>query len=121
MLTMTPPTVAHQRKSYSVDGVTLFMTWHFSERGEGWRIDVLDENEDPIIMGRRLSPGWNPFIRVKDNRMPPGEFYVRSPFDPIGRTGFDNGAALVYFTRAEADALGDIANPENYADFEATP
>ena len=106
MITLTPPTAAHQQKTFLIDGVTLIMTWHYLIRDESWRIDVADDNEDAIILGQRLCAGWNPFLRVKDERMPPGEFYVSAPAEPIGEDGFSEGATLVYFSREEADEIG---------------
>jgi hypothetical protein len=58
----------------------------------------------------RLTPGWNPLLRSKDARLPPGEFYVDSTIDPAGRDGFINGdARFVYFSPAEVAEFGDTA------------
>jgi hypothetical protein len=96
------PDNPHRREKIPVDGVTLFWIFNYEARSESWYIDVLDSDEQPIIRGKRLTPGWNPLMRRKSEALPKGTFYVYSTLDPIGRDGFASGdAQFVYFDEAE--------------------
>jgi hypothetical protein len=92
----------HYKRRENIAGTEYVLVIDYRTRQQGWFLEIQDQDEDPIRRGMRLTPGWNPLFRAKDERLPPGEFYLSSTLDPITRDGFVNGDALfVYFTPAE--------------------
>lgn len=43
---------------------TYQLTFTWRERTQGWYLDIHDEDDAPIRLGRRLSPGWGPLLGV---------------------------------------------------------
>lgn len=105
----------HYKQRELIAGVEYVFVLNYYDRQSAWFLDLLDDQEDPIRRGMRLTPGWNPLLRSKDTRLPPGELYVFSTIDPIAREGFNTGdAQLVYFTPAEVaefTATADSTQP----------
>jgi hypothetical protein len=92
----------------TIEGTQYRFTFDYYPRLESWFLSIADSEGDPIATGRKLSPGWNPLIRDKDERLPDGAFYLSSTVDPVGRDGFDDGSAsLVYFSADEVDEFAD--------------
>ena len=83
--------------SYSVvlDGVTYQIRMVYRERRRSWYVDIRDQDGDPIVLGRRLSPHWSPDKDVSVDG-PAGLLVAIGP-EPYGRHGVD----LWYYTTEE--------------------
>lgn len=44
--------------SISLQGVSLIFRFTYSDRSEAYFIDLLDQDNNPIVMGERLVPGY---------------------------------------------------------------
>ncbi len=121
MQTIPVPDDPHRRVRVAIDGVAYFWAFNFEARSGHWYVDVLDALESPILLGARLTPGWNPLMRTKDERLPAGTFWVQSTLDLIGRDGFTSGdASFVYYDEDETATNAAVIQPEVVL-FEVTP
>ncbi|HSH00106.1 MAG TPA: hypothetical protein VLB27_08655 [candidate division Zixibacteria bacterium] len=67
-------------------------------------MDLLDANDNPIAVGRRLSPGMTP-IPAGITGGPRGTFYVDGKLDPYSREDLGQSLNLIYVTEAEIAAI----------------
>lgn len=83
-----------------LEGRDYILRYRWSERRAGWYIDLLTEDGEPIMLGRRLCPRERPLEGVADDRAPPGVLVVTGP-DAYFRD--DLGASLLLmYVEAEA-------------------
>lgn len=79
----------------------LRLTWR--ERCRSWYVDLLDaETEDPILVGRRLQPGFVPW-RAERAGMPDGVLYVRG-VDGYQRGDLGTSLQLLFYEDDELPA-----------------
>lgn len=81
----------------ALEGVQYEVRFVYRERTASWYFDLHDEQGEPIVLGRRLSPGWSPALGVTSG--PPGAFYVFGK-DPYDRHELE----LWYLSAAELEA-----------------
>lgn len=63
---------ASSRQTVALDGVNYILDLRWSERANGWFLDLYDDAEDPIRQGIRLVADW-PLLRlIADERAPRG-------------------------------------------------
>lgn len=90
--------------SIALEGVQYEVRLVWRARTGSWYLDLRDEQGEPIVLGRRLSPSWSPALGVTEG--PPGTFYVfgRDPYDRFE-------LELWYFDSAElAEAVTPAAD-----------
>lgn len=88
-----------QRYSVALDGVQYGVRLVYRERTASWYLDLRDEQGVPLVLGRRLSPGWSP-VHGMITAGPLGSLFVFGS-DPYDRHEIE----LYYFTAAELAAV----------------
>lgn len=85
-------------QTVTLDGVEYRLRVRWSEPRRAWFADLYDADGQDIEVGRRLSPGYAPFLGQRGRRGPPGLFLVD------GLDGYrqaDLGSALqIYYVEA---------------------
>jgi hypothetical protein len=67
---------AAETQTITLDGGEYRLRVRWSEPMGAWYADLYDANEQPLQVGRRLSPGYAPFL---GHRRPAGIFIVDGP------------------------------------------
>ena len=86
-------------------GATQFrvrFTWR--ERTASWYLDLYDAAEEPLALGRRLSPGWGPLIGLSVPDGPAGFLFVRGP-EPYVREQLGGAVRVIFYTAAALPAV----------------
>ena len=75
----TTPDVAYSQQKTRLDGRDYILRFAYNERTERWYLSILDDQEEPLVMGIKLVANW-PLLRSYqwDERVPPGELMVMS-------------------------------------------
>ncbi len=60
------------RQVVPLDGLNYILDLRWSERANGWFLDLFDDAEDPIRTGIRLVANWNLLRLIADERVPRG-------------------------------------------------
>jgi hypothetical protein len=89
--------------NYTVDVALSGSLYRFSlcwnTRGEFWSLDVLDQDDSPIVAGVKLVADWELLAQFPDTRLPPGLLYCvdlsGQSADP-GATDLGSRVFLVY-------------------------
>ena len=71
-----------------MDGETYSLRVAWNDRLSSWQMDLLDDDGDAILIGRRMVLGFPLLDGVTDPRRPPGALFV---IDPAGRQRTDPG------------------------------
>lgn len=59
-----------------LEGSLYTFRFRFNRRMERWIMDVLDENDLPLILGTPLHIDWDLLRRFQNEGLPPGNFYL---------------------------------------------
>lgn len=111
MLTIKIQSTAHYLDRISIDGVKYLFRFDYYDRTSSWYMSIAASDGNFYATGRKLSVGWNPLVRDKNENLPTGALYLSSTVDPVGRNGFDNeSTSLVYFDADEVEAMGANAD-----------
>ena len=89
------------------DSVYIFRTY-YNTRDKAWYLDLLEQDETPIIYGLKLVINWGLLARYQDDRLPPGELItvdLAGDSNEVDRDNFGDTVRLVYISEAELDAL----------------
>jgi len=109
MITIPIQDTPHHIFRLELEGIELVWRFDYYTRSQDWYLGLYDEDGVAIRTGRRLSPGWNPLLRVKDTRLQAlegGALYFASLLGPPGRDAIADGdAKLVWFDADEVTAL----------------
>jgi len=91
-----------------IDGVTFNIRIHWNEREEAWYFDLLDDENAPIVTGRKMVADWPLLHRSVDARLPAGQFFTidltGNGIDP-GLNDLDDRVVLQYFDAESMAAL----------------
>jgi hypothetical protein len=95
---------------YTLDGVTLTFRFRYNERAGAWFFDVLDEDEDPIIYGRKITVSWPLFgWRELDTRLPGGRLLACDTTDGDTDPLLEDFGTRVVLQYVEAADIADDA------------
>ena len=72
----------------------------FLDRTRAWYIDLLRDDRTPIVIGRRVSPGWGPLFGIPVDEGPDGLVYVRG-IDPYLRADLGSTLLVVFLPRED--------------------
>lgn len=79
-------TLPSQSQTVTLDGVVYQVRVTYRRRLSAWYLDLLTQSGDPLIMGRRLTPGWSPLSgRRAVVGGPDAVLYVSDIADPYRR------------------------------------
>jgi hypothetical protein len=67
---------------YTLDGVEYQFRWSYIERGDRWKLSVLDTDDSAIVEGIACVASFPLFDLLTDSRRPPGELML---FDTQGQ------------------------------------
>lgn len=109
----TFPDLPQHTQTVALDGTQFRLRLTWRRRCRGWYADLYALDETPLLLGRRLCPGWaiNVGLVVEDG--PTGLLLV-SGSDGYAREDLGRSLRITYYTRAElqeADALRAVADP----------
>lgn len=83
---------AAEVQTVTLDGEVFRLRLRWSEVQAAWYMDLYTADEQPVQLGRRLSPGYAP---VLGRRGPKGLFVVDGP-DPYQQSDLGNALLLLY-------------------------
>lgn len=98
----------HFEQQVQLDGLTYNLLIHWNEREEAFYMELLDDDNEPIVSGRKMVADWPMLHRSVDARLPAGELLVvditGNGVDP-GLYDLDKRVVLMYF---DADSMAEI-------------
>lgn len=102
----TRPEDRKQKQRVELDGdiFDLVLTWR--ARVSGWYLDMYRKDGTPIALGRRIEPGWSPFLGSTSPDLPNGGLVVIGP-DDYERTDLGSQLRLVYYSAEEIGFIPD--------------
>jgi hypothetical protein len=94
----------------TIGDVLFFGRLYYRERLNGWYIDLYWPDEEPFVLGRRLTPGYGPFLGLSLPGNLPATLFV------LGRVDYeqeDLGTGLLEAVEVFADELDvvDLTSP----------
>lgn len=92
----TSGTSAARIQTVTLDDGEYRLRLRWNEQRRAWYMDLYDANDQPLQVGRRLSPGWAPLLGL--NR-PAGIFVVDGP-DDAPDTALGGDVLLLYVEEA---------------------
>lgn len=90
------PEAAEQTGTLTLDGVPYRLRLRWQEASYGWYADLFDVEGNVLQAGRRLSPGWSPFLRLPG---PPGAWVVFG-VDDAGQLALSSPALQLAYVEA---------------------
>lgn len=94
------PNLPQHQMTIVIDDLVYLVTFTWRDRSKSWYVDFSNSEGVPLIVGRKLSPGWSPVRGIVVEGMPTGEFYVRgSPGYKM--EDFGTTLRLTYYPRDE--------------------
>ena len=72
-----------QAQTVTLDGVVYRVRVVYRRRLASWYLDLLTQSSEPLIMGRRITPGWSPLAGRRGG--PDAVVYVSDIPDPYRR------------------------------------
>ncbi len=97
----------------TLDGREYSLRFIWNAREESWYFFLADQDESPIVSGRKMVPDWDLLKRVRDERRPPGPILLRDLTGNQRKPGLGdlgNEFQLYYFDQAEIlDLLEEAA------------
>ncbi|MFB6371631.1 MAG: hypothetical protein ABEN55_00615 [Bradymonadaceae bacterium] len=94
----TFPEIPSHTQVVDLDGVEYRLNLLWRQRTSSWYLSLYDVRDNPIAVGRRLSPLFTPLWNILDG--PPGILLVRGPAD-YDRFDLGDTLKLVYVTESE--------------------
>ena len=76
------PSFASQLLSVVLDEIRYKFRFYFNFRQSIWYMDILDDNDEDILIGRKLVPDWSITEQFIIDELPPGELQA---FDTSGQ------------------------------------
>lgn len=96
----TPARVSSSIQTVTLGGVDFRVGLTWRERTGSWYLDLYDAEENPLALGRRLSPGWSPLQGLSVEDGPDGMFMVRGP-EPYLREDLGVSLLVVFYPTSE--------------------
>lgn len=94
------------RQLMTLNEAVVNLRFYYNSRSERWKMDVLDQDNDPIILGRTVNLGLDLLGRFFDERLPDG---FLSTFDLKDRDSepdlenFGSDVLMIFDTEDEED------------------
>lgn len=91
-----------------IDGQIYVFNFHWNSLNEFWVMDIYNRDEEPIIIGIKIVANYPLLYPFAVDGMPEGEIICQNILnedDVIRRFDMSQKFELIYFTRAEVDAL----------------
>lgn len=104
----TFPALPATTQTVTLDGAQYRVRLTWRHRCRAWYMDLLALDETPLVLGRRLSPGWSPNMGMVLDAGPPGLFFVRGS-DDYARADLGTNLVLMYYSQAELQAVAAAA------------
>lgn len=89
-----------QRQRVQLDGVSYIIDLTWRQRQRSWYIDIYDQDEQPIAVGRRIDAGWPPLSGSQNPDLPSGALLARGPSD-YRRVDLGDELRLIYVRENE--------------------
>jgi len=106
----TRPELPAYTQTVDLDGEPYEIRLYWRERLDGWYMDLRTSEEQPIALGRRLSPQSLPMYAETLPDGPPGLFIVRGPPN-YRRKALGKTLLLKYYP---ADEVREVDPPRSY-------
>lgn len=62
--------------SLTLEGVIYFFSFEWNERGQYWSMDILDQDQNHLVAGVRMTVNVDLLGRFKNTSLPPGTFLL---------------------------------------------
>lgn len=104
------PNSSYSEQEVSLSGVKYNFIFRYIGRDQRWRIDIFDNNKDPIIHGIKIMENQDLTGRYNLPSFSNGNLYclrVKQDLTPVSRDNIGLGKAynLLYFSNEEIDTL----------------
>lgn len=67
----------------TLDGTDYILRFAWSQREGGWFLSIFTQDETPLLLSRRLTPGWPLLVNVRAAYRPPGELVLYDSAEPV--------------------------------------
>lgn len=106
-----PNEFAFFRQTTQLDGVEYVLLFQFNQRMCCWYVSIFDEDDEPIVVGRRLNVDVPIGRGVRDDRFPEGRLMTVDQYEDLAAGKADPGFTdlgvrhlLLYFEESEVAA-----------------
>lgn len=104
--TSTDPEVLAYEQYIDIDQRTYLFKFDWNEREEFWFFSMLDHDEDPIVLGRKVVIGIDLLLGVTDARKPAGLLIAADSTGRHQEMGLGTTSVLIsWLDQAELDEL----------------
>lgn len=100
----THPSLPQHTQTVTLDGTQFRLRLTWRHRLRGWYLDLYALDETPLLLARRLCPGWSLNLGLTIEGGPEGVLLVTGP-DDYERGDLGGALLLWYYPRAELQAV----------------
>lgn len=93
-------------QTVALGGVDFRVRCTWRERTRAWYLDLYAADGTPLVVGRRLSPGWAPYAGIQTAGMPDGVVWVRGPND-YARDDLGASLRIAFYGYDELPSVAD--------------
>lgn len=94
------PSLPEHSMSVTLSGQQFVFRFVFRPRCRAWYFDLSLADGTPLVLGRKLRPGWAPLMGLQIPNLPTGLLYVRGP-DAYAQADLGNALRVAYYERDE--------------------
>jgi hypothetical protein len=106
--TSTDPEVFAYRQFVDLEQRTYLFRLDWNERDESWSLSIYDQDEEPLVTGKRVSIGADLMRGEVDNRLPQGILMAVDVTQQHGEAGVSDLGARVKLTYTEVATIEAI-------------
>ena len=90
-------------ETVTLSGAQYVLTWTWMARLCAWYVDLASIDGTAIVTGRRVSPGWFPWLGLRSAALPAGTLAIYGP-DPYAENDLGQTVLPFYLTSAPSVA-----------------
>jgi hypothetical protein len=107
--TSTDPETTAYEQFVDFEGRTYLLKFDYGQRDDAWYLSIYDQDEDPIVCGKRVSIGVSLLRGEVDSRLPRGILMAVDTTEQHGEAGLEDLGARVKLTYCEVETLEEVA------------
>jgi hypothetical protein len=107
--TSVDPEVTAYEQHVDLEGRTYLLKFDYGQRDDSWYLSLYDQDEDPLVCGKRVAIGI-PLLRGEvDSRLPPGILMAVDTTETGQEAGLEDLGARVKLVYLELASLEEVA------------
>lgn len=107
--TSTDPNTTAYEQFVDLEGRTFLLKFDYSSRDDSWYLSIYDQDEDPIVCGKRVRIGVSILRGEVDARLPDGILMAVDTTEDHEEAGLEDLGARVKLVYLEVATLAEVA------------